>query len=100
RPDVAVAEELIDLGIDGDHAIEHAGLRVSVELDENGFHDVDSKKTGSAAYFGDFGIGEIANPKSQIQNRRSAPRWVAAKRRALHAGERVLRGRLLRDHFG
>ena len=35
RPDAAVAEHLVRARVDGDDAIEHAGLRIGVELDQN-----------------------------------------------------------------
>ena len=38
RRDAAVAEKLIDARIHGDNTVEHAGMGVSIELNENPFH--------------------------------------------------------------
>src|SRR5260370_1304493 len=35
RPDVAVAEHFVGAGVDGDDAVEDAGLRVGIELDQD-----------------------------------------------------------------
>ena len=36
--DAAVREDLVDFGIDGDDAVEDAGVEISIELNENRFH--------------------------------------------------------------
>src|SRR5262249_21071017 len=36
--DAAIAEDLVDVRIDRHHAVEHAGLRIRIELDQDALH--------------------------------------------------------------
>ena len=51
RLDAAVAEHLVGAGVDGDDAVEDAGVRIAVELDEDGafVHAADSAQSPLAA---------------------------------------------------